>query len=129
MDSTVASGVHKGASNKALSTFEKNGWNLINSVAAPPAPPAPSPPPNDNFASAEVVVGCLGTIVGTNVGATREPLEPNHAPDNGGGNRSVWYRWQAPATSSVTFTTAGSSYDTVLAVYTGSNVGSLSSLA
>jgi hypothetical protein len=37
----------------------------------------------------------------------------------------VWYQWQAPTSASVTFTTAGSNYDTVLAVYTGTAVNNL----
>src|SRR6185295_17615385 len=87
------------------------------------APPAP--PPNDNFASAQVINGCSGTVTGTNVGATHETNEPNHSPDDGGGSRSVWYQWQSPSTGSVTITTAGSGFDTVLGVYTGNSVGSL----
>src|SRR5687768_1643410 len=103
---------------KALNTF---GYN--SNAVGPTTPPA-----NDNFASAQTITGCSGTVTGTNIGATRESGEPNHSPDNGGGNRSIWYRWQAPASSTVTFTTAGSGFDTVLGVYSGSSVGSLSSL-
>jgi hypothetical protein len=103
---------------KALNIF---GYNS-NSVG-PTTPPA-----NDNFASAQTITGCSGSVNGTNVGATRESGEPNHSPDNSGGSRSIWYRWQAPASSTVTFTTAGSGFDTVMGVYSGSSVGSLSSL-
>lgn len=83
-----------------------------------------APPPNDNFASAQALPGCSGTVNGTTVGATKESGEPNHFPPNGGVH-SVWYQWQAPVTTSVEFNTAGSPVDTVLAVYTGSTVGSL----
>ena len=55
--------------------------------------------------------------------STHEAGEPTHVP--GVGTRSVWYRWQAPSTSSATLTTAGSGFDTVLAVYTGSSVNGL----
>jgi hypothetical protein len=103
---------------KALNVF---GYN--SNAVGPTTPPA-----NDNFASAQTITGCSGTVTGTNIGATRESGEPNHSPDNGGGNRSIWYRWQAPASSTVTFTTSGSGFDTVLAAYSGSSVGSLSSL-
>src|SRR5687768_12510905 len=103
---------------KALNTF---GYN--SNAVGPTTPPA-----NDNFASAQTITGCSGSVTGTNVGATRESGEPNHSPDNGGGDRSVWYRWQAPASSTVTFTTSGSGFDTVLGAYSGSSVGSLSSL-
>jgi len=87
--------------------------------------PAPPPPDNDNFTSAQIIGGCSGNVNGTNVSATKETGEPNHSPDNNGGSKSVWYSWQAPATGSATITTAGSSFDTVLAVYTGAAVGSL----
>src|SRR6185295_3873257 len=84
----------------------------------------PTPPPNDNFTSAQTITGCSGSVNGTNVSSTKESGEPDHASN--GGTHSVWYQWQAPATSSVTITTAGSNYDTVLGVYTGSAVNALS---
>lgn len=44
--------------------------------------------------------------------------------DNGGtgtvvetGLRTVWFRWKAPSTTSATFTTVGSTFDTYLGVY------------
>ena len=94
------------------------GW----SVAGGPPPP---PPANDNFSAAQTITGCSGNVGGTNVGGTNEAGEPNHSPDNGGGTRSVWYRWQAQSTGIATITTAGSNFDTVLAVYTGSSVNAL----
>lgn len=99
------------------------GWN----TGPPPSPtPTPSPPPNDNFASAQVISGCSGSVNGTNVGATRESGEPEHLPNpNDSGTHSVWYQWQAPVTASVDITTAGSNYDTVLGVYTGTAVSNL----
>jgi YD repeat-containing protein len=82
---------------------------------------------NDNFADAQVISGSSGSASGTNVGATKESGEPNHAGDAGGA--SVWYRWQAPTTGSSIFSTAGSSFDTLLAVYTGSSVNALTTIA
>jgi hypothetical protein len=102
------------------------GWNA---GPAPSPTPTPSPPANDNFASAQTISGCSGSVNGTNVGSTHEAGEPNHLPDGSGGSHSVWYAWQAPATSSVTITTAGSNYDTALAVYTGTVVSGLSAIA
>lgn len=103
---------------KALNIF---GYN--STIAGPPAPP-----PNDNFSAAQIVSGCAGTTTGTNVGATSEGGEPNHSPDGGGGTRSIWYSWTAPTTGTATVTTAGSTYDTVLGVYTGNAVNSLSTI-
>ena len=53
-------------------------------------------------------------MTGTNVGATKETGEPDHAGNVGGA--SVWCRWVAPADGTVTFDTFGSNYDTLLAV-------------
>ena len=99
--------------------FRDIGWN----TASPSPTPPPPPPPNDNFAAAQVISGCSGTVNGTNVSATKESGELDHASN--GGTRSVWYQWAAPSTSSVTITTAGSTYDTTLGVYTGSAVNNL----
>lgn len=100
------------------------GWN--GGVVPTPSPtPTPSPPPNDNFANAQVISGCSGTVNGTNVGATKESGEPNNLLTGDGGTHSVWYRWQAPVSANVTITTAGSDYDTTLAVYTGTAVNNL----
>ena len=84
-----------------------------------------SGPANDNFTSAQTITGCSGSVNGSNLGASGEPGEPIHSPDDNRSFRSVWYQWQAPSTGNVTFTTAGSGFDTVLAVYTGNSVGSL----
>ena len=93
-----------------------------------PSPsPSPSPPANNDFANAQIISGCFGSVAGTNAGATKEPGEPNHPADPGGA--SVWYQWQASENSSVTIDTAGSDYDTLLAVYTGNSVGGLTLVA
>jgi Tol biopolymer transport system component len=84
-------------------------------------------PANDNLALAQVVSGLPGTTTASNVGATKEAGEPYHAYDTGGS--SVWFKWQATATRSVDFSTAGSGFDTVLAVYQGASVSSLSEVA
>jgi hypothetical protein len=86
-----------------------------------------SAPANNNFANAQVITGSSGTVTGSNVGATKESGEPNHAGFSGGA--SVWYRWQAPASGAVSFVTAGSDFDTLLAAYTGSSVNSLTAVA
>src|SRR5207244_6493420 len=67
------------------------------------------------------------TAVANNVDATKETGEPNRAGNAGG--KSVWWNWTAPDNNSVTFTTKGSGFDTLLAVYTGSSVSSLTPVA
>lgn len=85
-----------------------------------------TPPPNDGFADAtELVDQDYGTalpaaVYGTNAEATKEPSEPDHAGNSGGG--SVWYRWTAPFTGRVAIDLCGSSFDTLLAVYQGDSV-------
>ena len=108
------------------------GWCVSNCPPPPPPPsptPTPSPPSNDNFVNAQMISGCSGSVSGTNVAATKENGEPNHEPFENPGGRSVWYQWTAPSSTSVTITTAGSDYDTMLGVYTGNAVGSLTKIA
>ena len=90
------------------------GWSARTTSAA-------SPPPNDAFANATVLEGANGSVTGSNVGATVEPGETPCV----GGNSTVWYRWTAPGPGKVKFSTAGSDFDSFVAAYTGSSVGSL----
>jgi titin len=81
-------------------------------------------PANDNFANAQVISGAAGSVNGTNVGASREVGEPNHASNPGGA--SIWYVWTAPAGyNHVTFTTCGSGFNTLLAEYQGTTLANL----
>ena len=86
-----------------------------------------NPPANDDFANALVVAGASGGVSSYTIGASKEPGEPAHAFDVGG--HSVWYRWTAPLSGPVEFNTAGSTFDTTLAIYTGTNVTALSLVA
>ena len=79
------------------------------------------PPPNDDFADAEVLTGASGSVSGTNLGATLEVDEPTHAGEDGG--RSVWYEWTPAESGPVRIDTFGSSIDTLLAVYVGACAG------
>jgi Metallo-peptidase family M12/FG-GAP-like repeat/FG-GAP repeat len=83
-------------------------------------------PFNDNFSDARVISGPTGTIGGSTVLATKEPGEPNHVGSNGG--TSIWYRWTAPASERFYFQTFGSSFPTVIAIYTGASVDMLTSV-
>lgn len=84
---------------------------------------------NNNFTNATVIIGATGQATSSNVGYTREAGEPTHQPAGFPaaevGQRSAWWLWTAPASGSITFSTMGSSFDTVLAVYTGNSVGAL----
>ncbi|MBL9206656.1 MAG: hypothetical protein JNN01_16320 [Opitutaceae bacterium] len=90
-----------------------------------------SPPPNDNFVS-RFSFGSTPSAVttGSNVGASLEPSEPDPIPGYPGfAGASVWWSWVAPSTGPVLITTAGSSFDTVLGVYTGTSLPGLSLVA
>ncbi len=86
-----------------------------------------NPPTNDAFSQAQILPGSSGLIMGRNTNATAELNEPMHAGSVA--SRSVWYRWTAPSDGLYSFTTSGSTFDTVMAIYTGSSVGSLTQIA
>ena len=67
-----------------------------------------------------------GTDSGDTTNATRETGEPTHI---GNGANSVWYSFTPDSDGSATFDTIGSSFNTVLAAYTGSAVDALSLVA
>ena len=81
---------------------------------------------NDAFASGRLLTGTSPTVTGSNVGATKEPGEPNHFSTGGA---SVWYRWTAPSNGTMTMTTCGSTFDTLLAAYTGNSLATLTTVA
>ena len=84
-------------------------------------------PPNDNFTNAIVLNtnGPSGTVFGDNINATLEFNLTNIEPEiifNNIGGASIWYAWTAPSDGIATFNTAGSTFDTVLGVFLGTNV-------
>ncbi len=92
-----------------------------------------TPPPNDDFDSAKLITESTGPIRTTNIDASSEPEEPTHAVSDGipglHGGSSVWWKWTAPRGGTVIFDTHGSTFDTVLAVYTGNAVNGLNEVA
>ena len=88
--------------------------------------PVIGPIPNDAFANRSPINGLNATIQSHNIGATFQAGEPRHAGSPGG--RSIWWTWTAPASGTVNLTTAGSDFDTLLAVYTGSALNALQSV-
>jgi subtilisin family serine protease len=79
---------------------------------------------NDNLATAGMLSGQSGTVYAATVDASKESLEPNHAGNLGG--KSVWWNWTAPLSGPLNISTAGSDFNTLLAVYTGGTLGALS---
>src|SRR6266567_1585110 len=84
-------------------------------------------PINDYFTNRITLIGTNLITAGTNVGATKEPGEPDHAGNTGGA--SVWWTWTAPANGTLRIATTNSDFDTVLGVYTGSSVSNLTLVA
>jgi hypothetical protein len=85
-------------------------------------------PTNDAFINAAILRG--GSVI-SNLNtffATSEFGEPPQiAPKLGA--KSVWYRWIAPATGPVHLTTKWSDFDTLLAVFMGTNITTLTHIA
>ncbi|PYJ00084.1 MAG: hypothetical protein DME25_21515 [Verrucomicrobia bacterium] len=88
---------------------------------------APTAPVNDPLANATTESGTPVTVTGSNVGGTKEAGEPAIAGNCGGA--SVWWSWTAPSAGTATISTAGSSFDTLLGVFTGSSVSALTLVA
>src|SRR5205814_1659866 len=79
---------------------------------------------SDSFGGLKPVQGpTVFCVRGDNLGASLELGEPNNG--NTHNSRSVWASWVAPATGIVTISTAGSGFDTLLGVYQGQNLSTL----
>ena len=86
------------------------------------APAAAAAPANDGFAHPKSLR--LGqTVKGTITGATKQSGEPRHAHSLA--THSVWYRFKTKRKMTVAVNTCQTSFDTILAVYTGRSVRSL----
>ncbi|MCB1120073.1 MAG: hypothetical protein KJT03_00875 [Verrucomicrobiae bacterium] len=79
--------------------------------------------PADDFADVNPIVGYGFNITTTNAVATQEAGEPLHARNPGG--KSIWFEWMAPATGLASINTSGSNFDSLLAIYTGTELGDL----
>jgi hypothetical protein len=80
--------------------------------------------PNDSLAGAVLMPGNSGELTSASTDATREVGEPNHWGGSPG-YASLWWTWTPTDSGVATIQTCGSNFDTVLAVYTGSEVGLL----
>lgn len=77
----------------------------------------------DTFAMAPPLGGALVSLQGNNTGATREAGEPLHNGQET--SSSLWWSWTPTRSGTVSINTALSTFDTVLAVYTGDTVATL----
>jgi uncharacterized repeat protein (TIGR01451 family) len=101
----------------ARNNITKPRLNLLGAVA----------PPNDLFINRTNLSSTSGSVSGVSLLGSKEVGEPNHANNVGGS--SVWWSWTAPSAGQVTLNTTGSNFDTLLAVYTGSNINILTQKA
>jgi hypothetical protein len=102
-------------------------WALLALVLCGVQPLLAQAPVNDSFAGAVALTGSTNIVAGSNVSATSEPGEPSHAGNPA--TTSVWWTWVAPDSGPVVVDTLGSAFDTVMAVYTGDAVGTLTLVA
>jgi hypothetical protein len=84
---------------------------IVNFTAVPPGTNFA-----DMFANRGFITGLTNFKTASSTAATKEPGEPNHFSFNNGG-KSMWISWTAPGSGVVTIDLLGSSFDTVLAVY------------
>lgn len=82
---------------------------------------------NDLFVNRVLLGGTDVSAIGYNSGASYETGEPAHAPNWLG--KSLWWSWRPEHSGEVTVSTGGSSFDTVLAVYTGATFATLKAVA
>ncbi|MEA2292302.1 MAG: hypothetical protein QOF17_1325, partial [Solirubrobacteraceae bacterium] len=81
---------------------------------------------NNSFANA-ATMALNQTKTANNSSASKEAGEPNHAGNSGG--KSLWWNFLAVSSGPIRITTAGSDFDTLLAVYTGNAVNALTLVA
>ena len=108
----------EGVVNPLFNILESNYSNNVSRILIDLNPVA-----NDYFTNAALITGVTAGISDSTDLASLETGEPNHA--GVAGLASIWYKWTAPSNMSVTISTEGSSFDTLLAVYTGTVLTSL----
>lgn len=83
-------------------------------------------PSNDNFADAAPLTVPQLQRLFSSAASTTEAGEGNHGV--AGSGSSIWYRWTAPYSGNFGFQATSESFNAVVGAYTGSSVGSLTSV-
>ena len=73
---------------------------------------------NDNFDARLILTGDINSVDGSNSGFTPEANEPTPGGSTNAG-MSAWYEWTAPSSGQMIIDMEGSTFDTILAVYSG----------
>ena len=85
----------------------------------------------DNFECRQTLGGTNLTFAIANIGATREPGEPQHYPV--ASSNSIWFEWTAPTAGGLVFAAAAPTgvdyFKPIVAVYTGDAITGLTQLA
>jgi outer membrane protein assembly factor BamB/subtilisin family serine protease len=89
--------------------------------------PGSNQPFNDNFAQRGVIAGQRLGLRANNADATTEPGEPSHGANPA--SKTLWWHWVPISTGMVSIDTAGSAIDTTMAVFTGSELAALTTVA
>jgi subtilisin family serine protease len=82
---------------------------------------------NGLYTEAGVAITGANSVTGGNTNASKQSAEPNHAGNAGGA--SIWFRFTPTLTGTASLTTQYSSFDTLLGVYSGADLSSLTPLA
>ncbi len=82
---------------------------------------------NDDFETPYQLPPSATTLVVYTGDASKQTDEPDHAGETGG--KSIWFSFMPLANTLVTLDTAGSDFDTVLAVYSGTEGAAIDELA
>jgi hypothetical protein len=83
-----------------------------------------APPPNDAFAARTTIAALPYTDTQSTLEATEEPGEPS--TDCGPMGKTIWYQFTPGSDMVLSASMSGSDFDTLLAVWTGPSLGSLS---
>ncbi len=126
MEDILANNVHFAVSSNSNYRIAVDGYAQSSGTFTLTSQYTP-PPGNDNFASRIVLPATFTSVIGSNGAATLETGEPAHSGTSPGA--SVWWSWTPTTTGNVTLTTVGSSFDTILDVYTGTVLSSLTRVA
>lgn len=102
---------------------------VVATIGLTVTPAAAAAPSNDNFGNAFTVEASETNLLQTNVDATLESGEPDPTCNTGEDDESVWYDFTMIGTGPVTISTSSSTFDPLLAVYTGNSVGALTEVA
>lgn len=102
---------------------ETNSTNVLNYTIVPR-------PANDNFTNATKIAnaGTTTNVLSNNRFASMEAGEPKHAKDSTAA-ASLWWTYSPLSSGKVFVDTSGSSFDTVVGVYTGNRVDALTEVA